>query len=355
MFRRWFLPILMLGLAALSVLILSSVAPTLLSKQLMFFGLGGLVFFFTAKVSFKQWLALGPYFYLATIFLLLATQIIGKVTRGAVSWIPLGPIHIEPSQLAVVSVGLVVSQLVVRHPLQNLKNLGIFAGLVLLPAGLIFAQPDLGSTIIYVVSMSSVFFLSETKLKYVLGIVVVAMAVVLVSWTFLLKPYQKQRVTSFLNVSDQATSASYNAIQSVIAVGSGQILGKGLGLGVQSHLRFLPERQTDFVFASFAEETGLIGSVLVVSLYIALTFFFFLTGYLTESRAGRYFCLLTGTMLAIQTTINIGMNIGILPITGITLPLISYGGSSVITICFQYGCVQSLLSEFRKKPALHIR
>ncbi len=355
MLRYWLLPFFMLCLSAISILVLRSVAPTLLSKQIIFFLMGAGIFIAASKISFSQWLKVSPYLYALLIFLLLLTQVIGKVTRGAVSWIPVGPIHVEPSQLAVVSVGLLLSHYVTKHPLQNIRSLLTFGFLAGLPAVLIFLQPDLGSTVIYVMAMASLFFLSQTKVKYILGIAGLAVITIFVAWNFLLLPYQKQRVTSFINVSDHASSASYNAIQSVIAVGSGQVLGRGLGQGIQSHLRFLPERQTDFVFASFAEETGLIGSALVVGLYTSLTFFFILMGYLASHPAEKYFCFITATMLAVQASINIGMNIGLLPITGITLPLISYGGSSVLTLCFQYGCVQSMIKEFKKQPSLHIR
>jgi len=355
MLRTWLLPFLLLCLAAISILVLRSVAPSLLPKQLIFFVLGGFTFIIASHIRFGTWLKVSPYLYGLLIGLLLITQILGKVTRGAVSWIPLGPIHIEPSQLAVVCVGLLLCKLVDKHPIQSLKSLLIFGFLSGLPAVLIFIQPDFGSTIIYIVAMASLFFLSKTKPEYLMGIFTLTIVSLFIGWNFLLLPYQKQRITSFINVSDHASAASYNAIQSVIAVGSGQVLGRGLGRGVQSHLRFLPERQTDFVFASFAEETGFIGSALIIALYASLTLFFLLIGFLSVRPAEKYFCYITATMLAIQSTVNIGMNIGLLPITGITLPLISYGGSSILSLCFQYGCVQSLIKEFKKQPSLHIR
>ncbi len=355
MLRQWLIPFFMFCLAAISVLVLRSVAPSLLPRQLVFFFLGGVIFFFTSRVSFNSWLKAGPYLYGVLIILLLLTQVIGKVTRGAVSWIPIGPIHIEPSQLAVVFAGLVMCQFVVKNPIKSIRNLLLFGLLAGLPAFLIFIQPDFGSTVIYVAAMSALFFLSDTKVSYFLGIAALTIVTMYIGWNFLLRPYQKARVTSFLNVSDQASSASYNAIQSVIAVGSGQVLGRGLGQGIQSHLRFLPERQTDFVYASFAEETGWIGSALIILIYTSLTFFMIMMGYLAVKPAEKYFCYISAMMLGVQSTINVGMNIGLLPITGITLPLISYGGSSVLSLCFQYGCVQSVVRDFKKRPSLHIR
>lgn len=202
--------------------------------------------------------------------------------------------------------------------------------------------------------MASLFFLSKTKLSYILGTMSAAVVLIFLGWGFLLKPYQKDRITSFLNVSENQTGTGYNAIQSVIAVGSGKVFGLGLGQGVQSHLRFLPERQTDFVFASWAEETGYLGSVIMISLYAFLVFYVIYVGFQTQYLPEQYFCFVTATMITVQAGINIGMNMGLLPITGITLPLISYGGSSIIALCFQYGCVQAILLKLPKKPALHL-
>lgn len=354
MIRHWLLPFFLLSFASMSVLILRSVAPALLSKQLFFFLGGTAIFMASSRIEFKRWAGLGPYLYGVLLILLALTQIIGKVTRGAVSWIPLGPIHVEPSQLAVFCVGLVVSKFVVKHPLQNLQSFFTFALLVIVPAMFIFFQPDFGSTAIYLTAMASVFLLSNTKPAFLFGTAGVVVISSILIWTVLLKPYQKQRVTSFLNVSEQASAASYNAIQSVIAVGSGQLFGRGLGQGVQSHLRFLPERQTDFVFASFAEETGLLGSSLILGLYIATVCFVFFAGAQSSSESERLFCILTATMLAVQSTINIGMNIGLLPITGVTLPFISYGGSSILSLALQFGCIQSILLRQQKKASLHL-
>jgi len=355
MLRRWLLPLFIFLFALLSLMTLRSIAPTLLQKQALYFALGAVIFFLTAKISFQKWLILSPYVYGLVVVLLILTKIIGKVTRGATSWIPIGSFHVQPSQIAVIATGLFLISLLSKKEIKTWEDFFRLGFLAAIPAALIFIIPELGTTIIYTFSIASIFFLSKTKPRFLFLSLIVGVCVIVFSWNFLLRAYQKQRITSFLNVNQDQTGGGYNALQSVIAVGSGQLYGRGIGQGVQSHLRFLPERQTDFVFASFAEEMGSIGAIPVILLYASGTFFLVLVGISVSKKEERYFCFLTATMIGAQAGINIGMNMGILPITGITLPLFSYGGSSILALCFQLGCVQSILQDFRKKETLYIR
>jgi len=355
MFRRWVLPMFITLFALFSLMTLRSIAPDLLSKQAMYFAIGGAIFFLTSRVSFQRWLAVSPYLYGLLIILLLLTQIIGKVTRGATSWIPIGSFHVQPSQLAIVFAGLFIVQTMTQKPLTTWPAFLRFALIATIPAFLIFIQPELGTTLVYLFSLGSVFFLSKTKTSYLIFSVLGILLVAWLSWSVLLQPYQKARITSFMSSQQNTTHASYNAQQSAIAVGSGELYGRGIGEGVQSHLRFLPERQTDFVFASFAEEMGFLGTLPILLLYIGMTLFVVFVGTQTRSAAEQYFCFLTATMIAVQSSVNIGMNMSLVPITGITLPFFSYGGSSILSLCFQLGCIQAILHEYRKSEVLHIR
>ncbi len=355
MFRRWVLPMLITILALFSLITLRSIAPPLLSKQMSYFLIGGMLFFLTMYIPFEKWHKLGPYLYVALIILLLITQLIGRVTRGATSWIPIGSFHVQPSQLAVVWVGLWLSNLLSHQPINRLSRLVKFILIVGLPAFLIFIQPELGTTVVFLAAMGSLFFLAKTKPIFVILTMTSICLFSLIAWMYLLKPYQKERITSFINSQQSSAHASYNAQQSVIAVGSGQWFGRGIGQGVQSHLRFLPERQTDFAFASFAEEVGFLGAFPVIVCYAALIFFLLFVGLKSSNEAEQYFCLLTATMIAVQSGINIGMNMSLLPITGITLPFFSYGGSSILSLCFQLGCIQSILLRYRKSTHLYIK
>jgi rod shape determining protein RodA len=352
---RWFLPLLMLVFALLSILTLRSVAPSLVSKQILFFFVGAVIFFFTSRLTFRRLQDFAPFLYVITICLLLFTHLLGTVTRGTTSWIPIGSFHVQPSQMAAVVVGLWISQFLEKHPLRNIKNFVIFALMSGIPAIMILAEPDLGTTMIFVFSVATLFFLTPTRVSYILGILGLGVVTLFIGWNFVLRPYQKDRLTSFMNSSETSQSSGYNAIQSLIAVGSGQFYGRGLGEGVQSHLRFLPERQTDFVFASFAEETGFIGAFTVISLYAVLVLYLLYVSLRVDSLSAKYFCWLTATLITTQAGINIGMNMGLLPITGITLPLISYGGSSILALCFHYGCVQAIVQHLERKPFLHVR
>lgn len=168
------------------------------------------------------------------------------------------------------------------------------------------------------------------------------------------KPYQKQRITSFIDSNQDIQNSSYNARQALIAAGSGQLIGRGLGQGIQSHLKFLPERQTDFIFASLAEEFGFIGSIIVVLIYLLLINLIIRVGLKSSSKPEYYFCMSTAIMTAFQVGINIGMNIGLMPITGLTLPLLSYGGSSLLSLMAMFAVVQSILINIKPKKTLHL-
>ena len=354
MTRQWFLPGLMVVFALISLLTLKSVAPSLVNRQLLYFIVGAGIFIGTSKISFIRWVQFSPAFYALLIGFLLLTKVIGTVTRGTISWIPLGSFHIQPSQMAVPIVALLVSRMIIRKPLHSVGRILQVGVCVAVPALLIFLEPDLGTAAIYAVSLAIAFWFGETPLKFIGMGVFLAVVLAIFSWNFVLQPYQKQRILGFMDLQEQG-SGQYNAIQSMIAVGSGEVFGRGLGEGVQSHLRFLPERQTDFIFASFAEETGFIGASLVLLLYLTLICFLLWLSWSSVRWSEALFAAVTAMMITTQAGIHLGMNMGILPITGITLPFISYGGSSILAFSFQFGVIQSFLQSWRPKAALEIK
>jgi rod shape determining protein RodA len=355
MLRRWLLPLLILTLSLLSVITLRSIAPQLVGRQVLFFIIGGVIFLLTSRIHASFWQNISGYLYAGLVGMLVLTQAFGTVTRGTRSWIPVGSFHIQPSQLAIACGCLFLAFWVAKKPLHTLANLVVFSVIAMIPAALIMTEPDLGSAVIYLAGVGTLFFLAKTKISYILTSVTLAVVISLLAWTFFLKPYQKDRITSFMNGTSIESDASYNATQSVIAVGSGQYLGRGIGQGVQSHLRFLPERQTDFIFASFAEELGLLGTIPVIFLYAMLVLFIFFAGSQFKDPAIQYFYFLTAVVFTVQIGINIGMNMGLLPITGITLPFLSYGGSSILSLCFHLGIIQSFLRSYQKREVLHLK
>jgi len=235
----------------------------------------------------------------------------------------------------------------------SLKQIGWLAFFTILPGVLIIIQPDLGTTLIYFLSIGSMFFLAPIKFKHILYLSSAGIITLVLSWFLILKPYQKERILSFINKSDQ-TQAGWNAEQSLIAVGSGQIWGRGLGQGIQSHLKFLPERQTDFIFASVAEEVGFIGSITLVGIYCYLMMVLWRVMASTPDLGQKQVCLSILSMMIIQTATNIGMNAGLVPITGVTLPFVSYGGSSILAISFSLGLIQSILRHTEPSPTVMI-
>lgn len=342
-------------LSLLSLLSLKSVAPTLASVQFIFFILGLGLFWLISRFSYQfienwRWPA-----YAVLCVLLIIPLIIGTTTRGIAGWIDIGTFFsIQPSQLAIPTVALLIGHILTTRPAEKWQTLAIVMTLILIPAGLIIVEPDLGTTVIYILAMGSVLFVSPIPLKYLGGLAALGVVAIILGWTFFLKDYQKARITGFANAGDHSQTANYNAQQSLIAVGSGQIMGRGLGQGVQSHLRFLPERQTDFIFASLAEELGLIGSVLVIGLYLGITLFCVYIAINTPHLNERYFCVAAAATILFQSGVNIGMNMGLLPITGITLPFLSYGGSSILSMCILLGVVQTIAQQTKRQWHLHL-
>ncbi len=351
--RTWILPATIMVLALLSLVVLSSIAPTLAPRQAVFFLLGGAVFYAASSISFSRYQQSHWLGFWTTIALLILTQVLGQVTRSTTSWFTIGGLFaVQPSQLAVPLVGLSAAVTAARLHMSALLSVGKYLLLIGVPTLLILTEPDLGTTVIFVGGMLSILWLAPTRLAHLLGLVAAGLILIFISWQFL-APYQQARISSFVS-SEDPRGAGYNARQSLIAVGSGGVWGRGLGQGVQSHLRFLPERQTDFIFASLAEEFGLLGSLLVLSLYAAVVFTLVRTGVYSDHPAAQYFCLAMATALFLQIMVNIGMNTGIMPITGITLPLLSYGGSSVIATCGMLGIVQGIVRQMPKSQAVLI-
>lgn len=355
MIKKWLLPGTLFFLGLISILILRSVAPALVQRQLLFLAVGAVVFWLTSLISFRQWQNISWYMYGGLLGSLALTQLIATVTRGTRSWIELGPFHMQPSQLAVAIAGLALGKYLESRPTLNLRQYLILLAFIATPAIFIFLEPDLGTAAIYGISLLPALTLSKVPKIYLVWTVTLGIAAVAIGWMFLLKPYQRARLTSFMNQEDHTHTASYNAIQSVIAVGSGRATGRGLGQGTQSQLRFLPERQTDFVFASFAEETGFVGGALLIGLYAVLVGLCLAASTQLESAGAQLFALVTAVMFMAQIGVNIGMNIGLVPITGITLPFVSYGGSSILALSFHLGCIQSLLRQFQPREKLFIR
>lgn len=318
-----------------------------LALQQSFFALIGLVLYLL--LSQFDYRALKDFVtpaYFLIIILLVVLFILGVETRGSVRWISLGIFNIQPSELAKPILILLLASFWAKA-FSTWQNTIKSLLLVLIPLFLVFKQPDLGSALTIGAIWVGILIasgLSWRKLTVMASIVILLLPL---AW-FTLHEYQKQRVISFLSPHSDPLGVGYNLIQSTIAVGSGQLWGRGLGHGTQSRLQFLPEFRTDFIFASIAEEMGFVGSMMLVVIYFFLIAYSLKVAQRAVDRFGSLIAFGVVSMLLFQVFVNIGMNIGILPITGITLPLISYGGSSLIATLISLGLLASV-DKFKKR------
>jgi len=324
-------------LVLLSIIVLRSIAPNLFPLYFVYIVLGVLAFLVFSKIDFDILSYFSKHLYVGSIIFLLIPLIIGQVTRGVIRWIPIGGVTIQPSELVRPFLLLFFANYLVSGKFNKKK---IIYSLILLaiPALLILVQPSLGVTVLTVVGYLGVLIATEID-KRALLLIALFLILIFPAFIFFLAPYQRSRVESFLFPGRDPAGAGYNSIQSMISVGSGEFWGRGLGKGVQTQLSFLPERQTDFIFASVSEELGFVGAFLML---FALFFVLFqVQKVISNARSPEARAFVSGVFLSLfaQVLIHIGMNMGLFPITGIPLPLVSAGGSSFVATMTALGMV----------------
>jgi len=281
--------------------------------------------------------------YLICMGLLLLLFSLGFVAHGAQSWFSLGSFAIQPSDPAKIAVILVLAKYFSRRHIEitNVRHIIVSAAYALVAALLVFLQPDFGGAVIILGVWFGMVLTSGISKRHLLLVLCLGLAVASSLWFFVLEPYQKARIGTFLSPLSDIQGAGYNAYQSTVAVGSGQILGKGIGLGSQSKLLFLPEYQTDFIFAAFAEEWGFVGTLLLLFLIFSLILRIVDNARRSENNFEALFGLGVAILFVIHILIHAGMNMGVLPVTGIVFPFMSYGGSHLITEFFTLGILSS--------------
>lgn len=337
----WGIFISLIVLLIFGLMIIRSVVPEFFLPQLVYAFLGLIVFFLFTQLDYRIFLKLGGIFYFISIIGLVLTFVFGAVARGSIRWIQIGGFTLQPSELVKPFLILSFASFFVSRPITNLQSLISNLCLLILPALLIFGQPDLGSSLVVVFFWLGIAFAVGVPWRLA-GVFGLLTAIFLPIGWFFLQFYQKARILTFLNPFSDPLGAGYNVIQSMIAVGSGQIFGRGLGRGTQSHLRFLPERHTDFIFASLSEELGFLGALFLILTYAFLFWRILKIAGKTKEKFGFLVCLGVFGMLFVQVFINVGMNLGLVPIAGITLPLISYGGSSLVATMISLGIVENI-------------
>ena len=294
-------------------------------------------------INIKYWFALGYLSYLAVIGLLVATYLFGITSSGSQRWINLYFINLQPSELMKIVIILCLAKYFHRMKLENVNSIyTILTSLIIiiLPMGLVIVQPDLGTSVLIAISGIAVLWFAGINHRYF----IYTMLGFVISLPFIiafLKPYQKLRVLTFLNPDRDPLGAGYQIIQSKIAVGSGGIFGKGFLKGTQSYLEFLPEKHTDFIFTLFSEEFGFIGSALLLVIYAIIIYRIVAIGASCRSYFAKIFCYSFSAAIFVFITINMSMVLGLLPIVGSPLPIMSYGGSSMLATMIGFGIVMS--------------
>lgn len=315
-------------LVTVSHFILRSIVPDIFPNYYLYLIPSFLIFYLVSKIDFDVFLAFSGHLYVLSIFFLIVTLVLGQVTRGAIRWIPLGPITIQPSEVFRAFILLFLAKYAAEKGI-NLKRFINLIILFLIPFLLILIQPSLGVAVITGIGFMGIVFASSINKKSLFIVIFFSLLLLPLGW-FLLAPYQKDRVMTFLNPYSDPLGSGYNSIQSTISVGSGRLTGRGLGQGVQSQLAYLPEKHTDFVFAAISEEMGFLGSSLVISTFAVLFFLLIrIIGNPVDFGARVFVSAIFFIFLA-QTFIHVGMNMGIVPITGLPLPFVSAGGSALL-------------------------
>ena len=332
-------------LSSFGLFLLLTINKALFWQQLLFVGIGIGLFFFISRIDvviFKWFVPFG--YILGNLFLL--SSYIGPAIRGAKRWIVIGGSQIQPSELVKPLMLFIFSYLITKYPPKHARAILFHVVLFIIPFFIIFRQPDLGTSLVYAAMWLAMMVMGGLPLPIVFGSFGIGIVGLPLLWR-LLAEYQRSRIYTFINPLSDPKGAGYNAIQAMIAVGSGEFFGRGLGLGTQSHLRFLPEYFTDFMFATLVEELGFIGGALLLGLYGVLLWRL-LYPMIHGKISGRLPVIYTVglfMMLLTQIVVNCGMNMGILPVTGITLPLVSYGGSSLLSIAISFGILWAIAFE----------
>lgn len=313
-------------------------------RQLLWIGLGLILFWAISKVDYKTLVHHAPILYTITIVLLLLVEYFGSSVGGAKRWLPL-PIglHLQVSEFAKVMLVLLVTWFFTRSPGRNLRfsRLVQIAVLFAVPIILVLKQPDLSTALSYLAIFVVGILLAEVKWESLAFLVLLGLLAAPIAWQHF-QPYQKERLISFLKPERDPRGVGYQSIQSRIAVGSGGIWGQGIARGSQTQLRFLPATHTDFVFSAYAEEAGFVGVSLALTLYFAVLMRVTHNAKTASDTVGTYVCMGVAVLLLFHLVVNIGMVIGRVPVTGLPLPLMSYGGSSILTTFLLFGLVNNV-------------
>lgn len=324
-----------LFLIVFGTVILNSLDKTIFPTYYIYIAVAMIFFVIFSMIDFDIITLFSKHLYIISVILLLITLIVGRVTRGTVRWIQVGPGSFQPAEIVRPFLILFFAGYLGSGGI-DVKKMGKAVALLAIPVILILAQPSLGVSILTIAGFLGVILAGKFNKKYVFVIMFLGLALIPVVWK-IMAPYQKERIVAFLNPESDPRGSGYNSIQATIAAGSGRVFGTGLGKGIQTQLAFLPEKETDFIFASIAEELGIVGAglVLIATFIILLRIIHFMEN--SASPAARAYLSGFFVVYLIQVFVHVGMNMGMLPITGLPLPLVSSGGSSLLATMIGLG------------------
>ena len=319
-------------------------AETWVSRQLVRFGIGFLLMLIVAVVDIRFWLRAAFPFYGISLALLVAVEAVGTVGMGARRWIDLGPFQLQPSEI--MKIALVLALARYFHSLAHdeiawLRRLVAPTAMAIVPVALVLRQPDLGTALLLLIGAGAMFFLAGVRLRVLGAAAATALAAIPVVWHYL-RDYQRERILTFFDPERDPLGAGYHIMQSKIALGSGGVFGKGFLQGTQSHLHFLPEMQTDFIFTMLAEEFGLVGALGLLALYVCILTYAIAIALRSRNQFGRLLAMGIATTFFVYFCANIAMVTGLMPVVGVPLPLVSYGGTAMVTILAGFGLVMNV-------------
>jgi len=314
------------------------------SRQIARFGLGLILMLTISMIDIRLVMRYAYLLYALVFALLIFVEVRGVIGGGAQRWIDLGPINLQPSELMKVALVLALARYFHSVSLEDAGRplfLILPALMVFLPVGLILRQPDLGTSMMVVMGGGVLFFMAGVRLWKFAAVAMSGLAAIPIVWP-LLEEYQQNRVLTFLNPERDPLGAGYHILQSKIALGSGGLFGKGFLQGTQSHLNFLPEQQTDFIFTMLAEELGMVGGLTLIALYTIVLIYGFAIAIRCRHQFGRLVAIGVTTTFFLYVFINVAMVMGLIPVVGVPLPLISYGGTALLTIMLCMGLLMSV-------------
>jgi rod shape determining protein RodA len=343
--RKIIFPVLIIGI--ISLLTLGGISAYFFYYQLMWFILGfALIIFFLFfdwhLILNYSWLIWG--FYVLVNLLLVFVYLFSPLIRHIHGWLVVGPLTLQPAELAKIALILIYAEYFSRRhfKINYLKTIGQSFLIFILPAVLIFIEPDFGAAFVLLGIWFGFLLISGLSFKRVVAFVLIFILLAVVLWAFFLRDYQKERITSFLRPGQNSLTYNYNVNQSRIAIGSAGFFGKGYDQGPQVKLGFLPEAQGDFIFAAFVEQWGAFGGLFLIFVFTYLIFQILGVGLKADHNFEKFICLGAVMVLALQFFLNIGSELGLLPVVGVTFPLLSYGGSSLLTLFFLISIINSI-------------